>query len=127
MSRPMALALLAIMAISASADARSLKPEQEAKIKPVGEPVNCIPLRSIRETRVRDDSTIDFYMAGRRVYRNRLPLPCPSLGFEERFSYSTSLSQLCSVDSITVLYSSPPQRGASCGLGKFQPISGAPK
>jgi len=127
MSRPMAVALLAITAVSASADARTLKPEQEAKIKPAGKPVNCVPIRSIRETRVRDDSTIDFYMAGRRVYRNRLPLPCPGLGFEEGFSYSTSLSQLCSVDIITVLYSSPAQRGTSCGLGKFQPISGAPK
>ena len=89
---------------------------------PVGEPVNCIPLRSIRSTRVHDDRTIDFETNGRKVYRNVLPNSCPSLGFEERFLYKTSLSQLCSVDIITVLYSSPPTQGASCGLGKFQPV-----
>ena len=61
-------------------------------------------------------------MNGGRVYRNTLPHGCPSLGFEERFSYSTSLSQLCSTDIITVLRPPGVARGASCGLGQFQPI-----
>ena len=107
--------------------ARPLKPEQEALIRPVGKPESCIQISSIRETRVRDDRTIDFYTNGRRVYRNSLPQSCPSLGFEERFSYTTSLSQLCSTDIITVLYEAPLMRGASCGLGSFQPIEGAPR
>ena len=76
---------------------------------------------------MRDDRTIDFYMDGRKVYRNTLPNSCPQLGFEEKFSYSTSLSELCSVDIITVLHSPPVMRGASCGLGEFQPITGAPR
>ena len=38
------------------------------------------------------------------------------LGFERRFSYATSLSQLCAQDIITVLYASPPMRGASCAM-----------
>jgi len=121
-----AIALMAA-ALGISADARPLRPEQEAKIRPVGDAVDCIPLHSIRNTRVRDDRTIDFYMDGRKVYRNTLPNSCPQLGFEEKFSYKTSLSQLCSVDIITVLHSAPLMSGASCGLGKFQPISGAPK
>jgi hypothetical protein len=89
--------------------------------------VDCVQISSIRETRVRDDSTIDFYMLGNTVYRNKLPNSCPQLGFEERFGYETSINQLCSVDIIHVLTSSPPMRGASCGLGKFQPITGAPR
>ncbi len=112
---------------TAATDARPLKPEQEAKIKPVGKPVNCVQINRIRNTRVRDDSTIDFYMVGGQVLRNKLPNRCPSLGFEERFSYRTSISQLCSVDIITVLYANGPVQGASCGLGSFQPISGAPR
>jgi hypothetical protein len=121
-------AALGCIAFTIAADARPLKPEQEALIKPAGEAVSCVNINQIRQTRVRDDSTIDFYMTGKRVYRNRLPHSCPSLGFEERFAYATSQSQLCSVDIITVLYSSPgPTQGASCGLGKFQPITGAPK
>ena len=121
-----AIALI-VAAFGISAQARPLKPEQEARIHPAGKAVDCVPLTAIRSTRVRDDRTIDFYMTGKRVYRNVLPHRCPELGFEERFSYSTSISQLCSVDIITVLHSPPVMRGASCGLGAFQPISGAPR
>ncbi|NWK98221.1 hypothetical protein DM806_21650 [Sphingobium lactosutens] len=94
-----------------------------------GEPADCIPIRSIQSTNVRDDQTIDFIMNGRKIYRNTLPNSCPSLGFEKRFLYKTSLSQLCSVDIITVLWNSGPglQPGASCGLGKFQPMEKAAK
>ena len=90
----------------------------------IGKAQSCIPLTQIRETRVYGDRTIDFRISGKKVYRNTLPHDCPSLGFEERFSYATSLSQLCSTDIITVLYSqgSGLSRGASCGLGEFQPV-----
>ena len=76
---------------------------------------------------MRDDRTIDFYMLGHKVYRNVLPQSCPELGFEERFAYKTSISELCSTDIITVFHDSPPLRGASCGLGHFQPVTGAPR
>ncbi len=127
--RKMFAAALAMIAASVAmtGDARPLKPEQEAKIKPAGEAVRCLNLRSIRYTRVRDDQTIDFYTSGNKVYRNKLPYACNGLGFEESFSYATSLSQLCSVDIITVLRTSTGIPGPSCGLGQFQPISGAPK
>ena len=126
MRKLMFIASLALLA-GATATARPLKPEQEASIKPAGKPESCVQIRSIRETRVRDDSTIDFYMRGGQIYRNRLPHSCPQLGFEERFLYKTSLSQLCNVDIITVLTSPGISRGASCGLGEFQPITGAPR
>ena len=121
--------VLLLGCVAGAATGRPLKPEQEAKIRPAGKPENCIQLRSIRETRVRSDQVIDFYMNGNKVYRNRLPHSCPQLGFEERFLYKTSLSQLCSVDIITVLTGSGPSamQGASCGLGKFQPVTGAPR
>ena len=90
---------------------------------PAGKAVDCVQLTAIRSTEVRDDRTIDFIMNGNKVYRNTLPMSCPSLGFEKRFMYKTSLSQLCSVDIITVLYQTGGlQRGPSCGLGKFQPM-----
>ena len=94
-----------------------------------GEAADCINIRSIRSTNVRDDKTIDFMMNGSKVYRNTLPYSCPSLGFEKRFLYKTSVSQLCSVDIITVLWNNGPglQPGASCGLGKFQPMEKAAK
>jgi hypothetical protein len=89
----------------------------------VGKAQTCIPIRAIRETRVRSDQVIDFVMSGRRTYRVTLPQPCPQLGFERSFSYSTSLSQLCSQDIITVLRQAGGlQPGASCGLAPFQPV-----
>ncbi len=91
--------------------------------KVIGEPVSCVLLQNIRETKVVDDRTIDFVMRGGEIYRNTLPNSCPQLGFERAFTYSTSISQLCSVDIITVLQQAGGiRRGASCGLGKFTPI-----
>lgn len=91
-----------------------------------GPSVSCIPISQISESRVRDDWTIDFRMGAGRWYRSTLPNRCNGLGFERAFTYSTSLSQLCSTDIITVISStggggiSP--RG-SCGLGQFQPVT----
>jgi hypothetical protein len=64
-------------------------------------------------------------MTGGKIYRNTLPYSCPGLGFEERFSFRTSLSQLCNVDIINVLndYGGRVQEGAGCGLGTFQPVT----
>lgn len=92
--------------------------------KPVGQAVTCIPIAQIRESRVRDDWTIDFRMSGGNWYRNTLPNRCSSLGFERSFSYSTSLPQLCNVDIITVFMNGGGPRGPlnSCGLGQFQPV-----
>jgi hypothetical protein len=114
------LAILSLAMIAGAATARDRNAIPEAT--PVGDPVSCVSLQNIRSTQVHGDSTIDFHMGGGKVYRNTLPNSCPSLGFEERFLYKTSLSQLCSVDIITVLQSPGLSQGASCGLGKFQPV-----
>ena len=89
---------------------------------------SCVNLARIREARVVDDRTIDFYLSSREVLRNTLPNACPQLGFEKAFTYSTSLSELCSVDIITVIIQGGgPRRGASCGLGQFTPYTPAAK
>jgi len=116
-----AAALLATLAACAPTDRNVADQRALAEARPVGEPVGCIDLPRISYTRVRDDRTIDFYMRGGAVYRNRLPIECPSLHFEERFGYSTSLSRLCSVDTIRVLRSGGVD-GPSCGVGAFQRI-----
>lgn len=95
-----------------------------AQVRAVGTPVNCVSLRRINETDIVDSQTIDFKMAGGKVYRNTLPYSCPGLKLEDRFSYRTSIGQLCNVDMIRVLedWGGGLQEGASCGLGKFQQI-----
>ena len=120
---------LPLIALALAASPAAAKQDKDAwkAAKPAGKAESCINLRQIRESRVRDDQTIDFYMTGGKVYRSILPNRCPQLGFEQRFSYKTSLSQLCSTDIITVLMDPGLTRGASCGLGKFQPVTGAGK
>ena len=89
------------------------------------EPRDCINLREIDRTRVPDEDTILFFMRDGDVYRNDLPNRCPDLDFDERFMYRVSLNRLCDSDVITVIddvgFGFMP--GASCGLGKFRPIS----
>lgn len=115
----------AILAAPVAASGRKSDREALADARPDGKPQSCVPIIQIRETRVRSDQVIDFYMRGGKVYRNTLPQSCPRLGFEESFSYATSLSELCSVDIITVLDRSQPRiPGPSCGLGEFQPVTG---
>ncbi len=110
---------VALMSMVAPATAKT----QPDNLVADGKPVDCIQINTIRQTNVRDDRTIDFILNGNKVYRNTLPNSCPSLGFERRFMYRTSLSQLCSVDVVTVLHNSPNlMPGASCGLGEFQPM-----
>jgi hypothetical protein len=113
-----ATAALAIALTGASARDRNAVPDAT----PDGKPISCVQTTNIRSTSVHGDSVIDFHMNGGKVYRNTLPMSCPSLGFEERFLYKTSTSQLCSVDIITVLQSPGLSQGASCGLGQFQPV-----
>ncbi len=106
----------------AVAGAKERKPPPEVRI--IGEPTNCVNIHSIRSTNVVDNQTIDFKMAGGKTLRNVLPYSCPSLKFNDSFSYRTSLSQLCNVDIIRVLHSGGGhlQEGAACGLGKFQQV-----
>ena len=88
---------------------------------------SCVPLTAIRNSRVLSNRVIDFGNGSRWSYRVVLPQDCPNLGFEQRFTYSTSLSQLCATDIITVLQSPGVTRGASCGLAPFQPIEMPPR
>ncbi len=114
-------AALTVAAIAAPGSARD---RQEVPVAtPAGEAQSCISIRSIRESLVRSDRIIDFRMNGNRYYRVTLAQPCPQLGFERRFSYATSMSQLCAQDIITVLQSAPMMQGASCGLAPFQPVT----
>ncbi|WP_017670414.1 hypothetical protein [Blastomonas sp. AAP53] len=118
-------ALFALQPLAlAQGDAPAAKKSRVPPAEVVGEPVSCINLSQIRSSEVRDDRTIDFVMSGGRVYRNELPQQCGSLGFDRAFTYSTSLTQLCNVDIITVLQNVGGgfNRGASCGLGEFTPV-----
>lgn len=118
-----ALAAIAFIPLAACQQqvATTVPQSKAPAIQALGPAVRCVQTTRIRNTQVHDDHTIDFEMIDGSVYRNTLPNRCPSLGFEERFGYTTSTSQLCSVDIIHVLYSDG-TRGAGCGLGEFLPV-----
>lgn len=113
-----ATALIAFATTGSSAASRDTIPNAT----PTGPAVSCVQSSSISQTQVHGDRTIDFVMNNRKVYRNTLPNSCPGLGFNETILYKTQTNQLCSVDIITVLQQPGLMRGASCGLGEFQPV-----
>jgi hypothetical protein len=119
------VALLGLAGCSGTMDGgSSSKASRAPAAKVVGDPQSCIPISQIRGSKVRDDFTIDFDMAGSKTYRNTLPHSCPGLGSEQAFTYETSLTQLCNTDIIYVLrrIGGDYQRGAGCGLGSFVPV-----
>jgi hypothetical protein len=122
--RKSVLVVVALAALTGGATAGLSAKKEAVPVRAVGEPVNCVNSRSIQSTTIVDNSTIDFKMLGGKTYRNSLPYSCPSLKFEDRFSYRTSTSQLCNVDIIRVLNTNGGslQEGVGCGLGKFQQV-----
>ena len=102
----------------------SKRPAVAPKAEVVGAAESCVQLSQVRETRIRDDWTIDFVGNGDRVWRNTLTSRCPGLKSENAFTYETSLSQLCNVDIVYVLQNlgGRLQRGPGCGLGQFVPV-----
>ncbi|MGN6376206.1 MAG: hypothetical protein ACTHMG_11720 [Sphingomonas sp.] len=112
------LALAAMVLGAAATD------DKVPEATPAGKPLECLSQSQIRESRVRSDQVIDFYTYGGRIYRNTLPDPCPQLGFEKRYEHRSTISQICSVDTITVLVNEGGLRpGATCQLGTFQPVT----
>ena len=87
--------------------------------------VTAIRLRTVRRTEVLDDLNILFHMVGSTVYHNILPRRCSGLAREDRFSYKSSIGQLCRQDMIRVLYNDPfgLSEGNSCRLGAFHKIT----
>ena len=86
------------------------------------ETLRCISISTIDRTEVIDGQRIAFYLTRDRIYLNTLDQSCHNLDRGQPFSYSTSTGQLCSLDSITVLEDFGGfSRGASCGLGVFNP------
>jgi len=124
-ARTATLAVLIPLTLAACNDERPAeRPPVSPAAKMIGEAESCISISSIRSTRIRDDYTIDFMVGANKVWRNTLPNRCPGLKSEDKFTYETSLSQLCNTDIIYVLhdYGGRLDRGAGCGLGKFVPV-----
>lgn len=77
--------------------------------------VQCIPIDSIREAKIRDDRTIQLKMRGGLFYEMRLQNSCPGLSFYDGFYYRTTPNrQLCSgLDMIMA------RSGSRCPIDSF--------
>ena len=122
--KPILLFALAPLALAACTERPAERPPVAPAATITGPAQSCIQLTEARETRIRDDWTIDFIRHGKRAWRNTLPHRCPGLKSNDGFSYKTSLSQLCSTDIIYVLEHTGGElrQGAGCGLGQFVPV-----
>lgn len=120
----LALAIAPLVLAGCTQEAPADRPAVSPAAKVVGAAQACVPLMQVRETRVRDDWTIDFIHDGKRAWRNTLPSRCSGLKLNDGFSYKTSLSELCSTDIIHVLerMGGDLRQGNACGLGQFVPV-----
>lgn len=98
---------------------------------PLGEPAEmperCLQLSRVESTEVLNNRQILFSTIGRHHYLNTLPYPCPGLRRGATLLFRTSIDLVCDVDVVTVLNTMGwgMQPGASCGLGKFEPLDEA--
>jgi hypothetical protein len=112
---------LTLLMLTSCATDSDRVPSAQQRWTPQGDPVNCVTIRNIRSTSVIDDRTIHFIMNGRnQMFRNELPFACTGLGFSRSFAHNSRTSQLCRVDTITVIQGG--SRGMTCALGQFQPM-----
>lgn len=91
-----------------------------------GPAVNCISVHQIRSMRIINDSTIDFEVNRNRAFRNNLPFRCSGMSFGRPIQHNSRTSQLCSLNTITVINTGPGPNGPPCQLGQFQPMKRVP-
>ena len=89
--------------------------------------LSCLRLTQIDSSSVIDRQHIVFRMRDGRWYVNNLPYPCAGLRRDTPWLLRTSIAEVCDLDVVTVLNSIGGgfMPGASCGLGRFEPVSEA--
>lgn len=117
-------AATAALATAAAPAAPRLSPEarlaKELDGRVAGEPVDCINLRSVRSSRIIDETAI-VYEVGSTLYVNR-----PRSGRESLDNWDTMVvrpfgSQLCSIDTIKMIDPSSQMLTGIVFLGDFVP------
>jgi hypothetical protein len=126
----LALAASAALVSGPALQARDkLAPEARlAKIldgRVAGEPVNCIYLPGVRETRVIDKTAI-VYKSGSTIYVNRPVSGADRLDDSDIMVTRPTGSQLCSVDTVNIHDQGTHFWRGFVGLGEFVPYTRVP-
>ncbi|HEY0115240.1 MAG TPA: hypothetical protein VGB54_05930 [Allosphingosinicella sp.] len=120
---PLLLGVAAITATPASAGPR-LSPEAQIERalegRVAGEPVDCVNLRDIRNSRVIDGTAI-LFDAGGTIYLNRPRAGADSLDRADVQLVRTHTSRLCSIDTIQMLDAGSRILTGNIFLGEFVP------
>ncbi len=118
------LAAASILAVAPAYAAPRLTPEARlAKAlegRVAGEPVDCINLRSIRSSRIIDETAI-LYEVGNTLYVNRPRAGHDSLDRWDTMVTKTFGSQLCSIDTIRMVDPASHMMTGIVFLGDFVP------
>lgn len=115
----------ALVATGAQAQAKSSETGEARLAKEIagrveGKPVSCIPLNSIRSSRIITGTAIVYEGNNNTIYVNR-PSGASFLRQGDTLVTRTSLSQLCDVDIVRLYDTGARMERGSVGLGKFVP------
>ena len=114
------------VAVLLAASACAIADQHAEEEEPLPEGVeSCLHLNSVDSIEILDEQHVLFYMRGGQIYNNHLARKCPGLRRNDTIMYRTTLNQLCSIDTFTVLerLGGGFMPGATCALGKFYPTT----
>jgi len=115
-----AIAISACATVVSDADAADKAAERLAEFDATGETTSCLNLRRIRSITPLDDKTF-LVRVGNEYYVNRVSGRCAGADSSfNRLQYTTSQSNLCRNQIVSVVDNSQGFTVGSCGLGDFE-------
>ena len=130
--RPFSSLLIAAALIGTSATAIAATPDNsknEAKLtaalagRVAGKPVDCISLRDIRSSQIIDGTAIVYDTGGGRLYVNRPRTAADWLDSDDILVTKTYGSDLCSLDTVSLVDRGARMQRGFVGLGQFVPYT----
>ena len=116
-----AFTMAALLAGCASDDNRT--PRAEQRWVADGPEVSCINRNQVRSTEVVDDQHHQLrHEQPAHVRQPPAQQPARAWPADRTFTVNSRTTQFCSANTITVITGPGGQRGATCGLGRFQPV-----
>jgi hypothetical protein len=119
-----ALAAAALAAFAPAEAAPRIQPEAQLaralEGRVAGNPVDCINLRNVRSSRMIDKTAI-LFDAGGTIYVNRPTAGRESLDRDDALVTRTHSSQLCSIDTVTIIDTAAHFQRGIVFLGDFVP------
>lgn len=129
-------AMLAMAAILGAAGCASVEREEIsakaaerlAEFDRTGDMRTCLSLRSIDQIKPLDESHFLVRVGVNDYYLNEIPGRCSGADNSfNRLQYTTSLSQLCRSEIISIVDNTSGFTVGSCGLGSFERLEKKPK